>query len=183
MERSANPGLSLDTPSPSSQQVKPQRHQRVLACVLCQQRKVKCDKKFPCQNCLKSQAQCVPSMLAQRRRRRKFPERALLDRLRKYEELLHQNNITFEPLHKGLAGEKESTHAESGLDSDDEHPEAVGPDPSSLSTNINSESGYHAKYALFKELVFILKMTDYRRNVWHTMSQGVRLHRVRFELY
>ena len=145
--------MSLDTPSPSSKHIKPP--QRVLACVLCQQRKVKCDKKFPCQNCLKSQAQCVPSMLAQRRRRRKFPERALLDRLRKYEDLLHQNNITFESLHKGLAGEKESIHAESGLDSDDEHPEGVGPDSSSPSTKINSESDYHAKYALFKERVFI----------------------------
>ena len=155
MDRSAYPAVSLDTPFPSSQQMKPQ--QRVLACVLCQQRKVKCDHKFPCKNCLKSQAQCVPSMLAQRRRRRKFPERALLDRLRKYEDLLNQNNVTFEPLHKELAGEKESIHAESGLDSDNEHPEAVGPDSSNLSTTINSESDYNTKYALFKELVPTLR--------------------------
>ena len=148
MDRPAYPGIR---PAASSHQIKPQR---VLACVLCQQRKVKCDKNFPCQNCLKSQAQCVPSMLAQRRPRRRFPERALLDRLRKYEDLLHQNNITFEPLHKGSAGEKESMHAESGLDSDDEHPEAVGPDSSSLSTNSHPKSGHHAKYALFKELVY-----------------------------
>ena len=92
-------------------------------------------------------------MLAQRRRRRKFPERALLDRLRKYEDLLYQNNITFETLLKEWGGEKESINAESGLDSDDEHPEVVGPDSSSLSTTISSESGYNAKYALYKELV------------------------------
>lgn len=38
LERST-PDMSPDTPSPSSQLLKPQR---VLACVLCQQRKVKC---------------------------------------------------------------------------------------------------------------------------------------------
>ena len=143
------PDMPQDTPSPS-QLLKPQR---VLACVLCQQRKVKCDRKFPCANCIKSRAQCVPATLALRRRRRKFPERALLERLRKYEDLLRQNNIAFEPLHKDSAREKESLNAESGYDSDDEHPETVGPDLSTLSTTVKSERGYEAKYALFKELV------------------------------
>ena len=143
------PDMSPDTPSPSSQLLKPQR---VLACVLCQQRKVKCDRKFPCVNCIKSRAQCVPT-LAQRRRRRRFPERALLERLRKYEDLLRQNNITFEPLHKDSAREKESLNAGSGSDSDDGHPETVGPDLSTLSTTVKSERGYEDKYALFKELV------------------------------
>lgn len=34
--------------------------QRVLACVLCQQRKIKCDRKFPCVSCRKAGVQCVP---------------------------------------------------------------------------------------------------------------------------
>ena len=145
------PDMSADMPSPSSQPLKPQR---VLACVLCQQRKVKCDKrKFPCTNCIKSQAQCVPATLAQRQRRRRFPERALLERLRKYEDLLRQNNITFEPLHKDSAGEKESFNAESGHDSDGEHPETMGPDLSSLSTTVNPRKSYETKYALSKQLV------------------------------
>lgn len=72
--------------------------QRVLACVLCQQRKIKCDRKFPCVNCVRACAQCVPAALAPRQRRRTFPERELLERLRHYEGLLRQNNIKFEPL-------------------------------------------------------------------------------------
>lgn len=95
----------------------------------------------------------MPATLAQRRRRRRFPERALLERLRKYEDLLRQNNIPFEPLHKDSARETESLNAESSYNSDDEHPETVGPDLSPLSTTVKSERGYEAKYALFKELV------------------------------
>ena len=142
--------MSPGTPSPSSQLLKPQR---VLACVLCQQRKVKCNRKFPCANCVKSQAQCVPATLAQRRRRRRFPERALLERLRMYQDLLHQNNITFEPLHEELAREKESLNEERHYDSDDEHLQTTGPDLSTPLTTVKSERCYGAKYALFKDLV------------------------------
>ncbi|KAI3324420.1 hypothetical protein HD806DRAFT_495026 [Xylariaceae sp. AK1471] len=71
--------------------------QRVLACSLCQQRKVKCDRRSPCGNCTKLGKSCIPAALAPRRRR--FPERALLDRLRKYESLLQEHKIEFEPLH------------------------------------------------------------------------------------
>ncbi|KAL8687300.1 MAG: hypothetical protein Q9218_006484 [Villophora microphyllina] len=93
MSSASAPNLSQYTPSSTSQSSKPQR---VLACVLCQQRK--------------------------RRRRRRFPERALLDRLAKYEDLLRHNNIPFEPLHKDSAGGKESHQRESGDGSDDEQP-------------------------------------------------------------
>ncbi|RAK97960.1 transcription factor domain protein [Aspergillus ibericus CBS 121593] len=78
--------------------VKPQH---AFACVLCQQRKVKCDRKFPCASCLRAGAQCVPT-LAPRPRRRRFPERELLERLRRYESLLRQHNIPFEPLHTSV---------------------------------------------------------------------------------
>lgn len=77
------------------------RSPRVLACVLCQQRKVKCDRKFPCANCVRAGAQCVPT-LGPRPRRRRFPERELLDRVRRYEDLLRQNNVPFEPLHASV---------------------------------------------------------------------------------
>ncbi|MCJ1356057.1 MAG: hypothetical protein MMC33_006051, partial [Icmadophila ericetorum] len=132
------------------------RSQRVLACVLCQQRKVKCDRKYPCANCIKSRAQCVPATQVSRRRRRRFPERELLERLRKYEDLLRQNNIKFEPLHKDSAGEKESPNVEAGYDSDDEQPKTAGVDWSSPSTTVNSERAYEAK------------------NIWHAMSQEFR---------
>jgi hypothetical protein len=82
------------------------RTQRVLACVLCQQRKVKCDRKLPCFNCTKAGVQCESAALAPRQRRRRFPERELLDRLRRYEDLLRRNNIPFEPLHSKSAAEQ-----------------------------------------------------------------------------
>ena len=75
--------------------------QRVLACQACQQRKVKCDRRFPCANCVRAQAQCVPAGLVPRQRRRRFPERELLARIRHYESVLQQHKISFEPLHPG----------------------------------------------------------------------------------
>lgn len=123
--------------------------QRVLACVLCQQRKVKCDRKYPCANCIKSRAQCVPATQVARQRRRRFPERELLDRLRKYEDLLRQNNVKFEPLHKDPAGERGSLNVEKSYDSDDEPASnaapAGGPSPS---TTTDSEKAWDAKYVL-----------------------------------
>jgi ribosomal protein L13E len=89
-------GSSPDLHSPTYQYAKPQR---VLACVLCQQRKVRCDRKFPCANCTKAGVQCTSAALLPRQRRRRFPERELLDRLRHYEDLLRRNHIQFEPLH------------------------------------------------------------------------------------
>jgi len=55
-------------------------------CVLCQQRKVKCDRELPCSNCQKACAECIsPSTLPPRPRKRRFPEAELLARIRKYE--------------------------------------------------------------------------------------------------
>jgi hypothetical protein len=116
---------------------------RVLACVLCQQRKVRCDRQSPCMldtsiypsidpsiqspqshhrissdtcqmlvhltstfnclchegsNCIKAQTECVPATLQPRRKRRRFPESELLERLRRYEDLLRQNGVSIEPL-------------------------------------------------------------------------------------
>ncbi|KAM6507951.1 hypothetical protein FSOLCH5_013151 [Fusarium solani] len=129
------------------------KSQRILACILCQQRKVKCDRRFPCANCVRHQVQCVPATQT-RPRRRRFPERELLDRLRKYEDLLRQNKVKFEPLHKDPgSGEQESPGGSYG--SDHEQPEAAGVDTPSPSTT-KSESTYEAK------------------NIWHAMAQGSR---------
>ncbi|KIW88149.1 uncharacterized protein Z519_11260 [Cladophialophora bantiana CBS 173.52] len=147
------PLMSQATAWTSSQASQPQR---VLACVLCQQRKVKCDRVFPCANCVRSRAQCVPGSLAKRQRRRRLPERELLERLRKYEDLLRQNNVAFEPLHGDSTRGKGPFIAHSGFGSDDERPETVGPDISTPATTIQPGRGYGAK------------------NVWHAMSQGYR---------
>lgn len=86
----------MATPISPSQQTATIKSRRVLACVLCQQRKIKCDRTFPCVNCVRAGEQCEQ---ATRQRRRRFAERDLLARLRHYESLLRQHNIKFDPLH------------------------------------------------------------------------------------
>ncbi|KAK0610961.1 hypothetical protein B0T14DRAFT_529379 [Immersiella caudata] len=120
------------------------RVQRVLACVLCQQRKVKCDRVFPCSGCVKSDVQCVPGSMIARQRKRRFPERELLNRIRNYEALLIENNVKFDPLHGGPR-------------------RAADPDPSggpgegaSPTESTPAKSEYEPK------------------NFWHAMNQAIR---------
>ncbi|KAK0620079.1 fungal-specific transcription factor domain-containing protein [Immersiella caudata] len=70
----------------------PRGYSRVLACALCQQRKVKCDRQIPCATCTKAGvgASCVPSTPAPVRRRRR-PAQDLRRRLARCEELLLQH--------------------------------------------------------------------------------------------
>ncbi|KAM0313199.1 hypothetical protein ACHAO8_005696 [Botrytis cinerea] len=125
------------------------KSQRVLACRRCQQRKIKCDRREPCSSCVKSRVQCIPATQFPRQRRRRFAERELLDRLRKYEDLLRQNNIKFEPLHKG------SPRTGSHNDSDDEQPKATA-STSSPSSTTNPDKIHGVM------------------NLWHAMSQEFR---------
>lgn len=124
--------------NPTSQSAK---LQRVLACVRCQQRKVKCDRSFPCLNCRSSQAQCVPATVTTRsQRRRRFPERELLDRLRTYEELLRQNDIEFEPLHASGVPTRQGNKQDSNS-------------PQDLHSNerkVDRKQIYQAKYAHYR---------------------------------
>jgi hypothetical protein len=142
---STAPGIQENRPSNSPGAPPSLRPHRVLACVLCQQRKVKCDRQFPCANCVKSRAQCVPSTLAQRKRKRRFGDRELLEHLRKYEDLLRQNNIPFEPLHQNWAPRQERSNAENLDNSDDERPAVIGTGLSTPSTTVKSEGGYQPK--------------------------------------
>jgi hypothetical protein len=67
------------------------------SCILCQQRKVKCDRQKPCSNCLKARAECIPSAPSQpRRRRKKLSETDLATRLKKYEQLLRTHGVKIE---------------------------------------------------------------------------------------
>ncbi|KAJ5448398.1 Transcription factor [Penicillium cf. griseofulvum] len=98
----------MATPASASEQTVTAKTQRTLACVLCQQRKIKCDHTFPCINCVRA---CVQCKQATRQRRRRFPEKELLERLRYYERLLRRHNIKFDPLHtpvtdSGSSGEE-----------------------------------------------------------------------------
>lgn len=69
------------------------------SCILCQQRKVRCDKSKPCSNCVKAGVECrvVPPQ-PPRRRKKRVSERDLVERLRQYESLLSQHGIEFDGL-------------------------------------------------------------------------------------
>jgi hypothetical protein len=72
---------------------------RGTSCVLCQQRKVRCDKNKPCSNCVKAKVECrvVPPQ-PPRRRKKRLQEKDLIERLKKYETLLSENGVNFEPI-------------------------------------------------------------------------------------
>ncbi|OTB11646.1 hypothetical protein K445DRAFT_67853 [Daldinia sp. EC12] len=92
----AGSSVNYTPPNPDSSIVKVTRGH---SCVLCQQRKVRCDKSKPCSNCVKANVECrvVPPQ-PPRRRKKRVPERDLVERLRKYEALLAQNGIEFDSL-------------------------------------------------------------------------------------
>ncbi|RAL10654.1 C6 zinc finger domain protein [Aspergillus homomorphus CBS 101889] len=141
----------MATPISASDQtattVKPQR---VLACVLCQQRKIRCDRTFPCANCVRANVQCEQAI---RQRRRRFPERELLARLRLYESLLRQHNIKFDPLHTPTAD-----HRSPSDDGPDELPEEAESEGTLADTNPRPS---REKTAVKTKSL----------NLWHAMSQ------------
>jgi hypothetical protein len=155
LEQSTSAATSLTAAYPDRTSSQLPKQPRVLACLLCQQRKVRCDRKFPCANCTRSHAQCVPAATQNpRQRRRRFPERELLDRLRHYESLLRQNNIEFAPLHRAIptteAGPVETYDNSNGHDPRENEtsvPASSASQASSPSTKVKSETVYEAKYA------------------------------------
>lgn len=68
--------------------------QRLLACAPCRQRKVRCDHKSPCTPCIKARFDCVPAIPVQHRQRRS--EHHLLARIRRYESILRENNVSYD---------------------------------------------------------------------------------------
>ena len=89
---STNVPAPPQTISPASTESPGEPHpHRKHPCVLCQKRKVKCDRNYPCGNCTKARVECIsPTTLPPKRRKKRFPEAELLARLRKYEEHLRR---------------------------------------------------------------------------------------------
>lgn len=68
------------------------------SCILCQKRKVRCDKSKPCSNCVKAKAECT--VIPQRPRGKRGAPRPqakdMMERLKKYEELMIKHGIEFD---------------------------------------------------------------------------------------
>ncbi|KAL1893730.1 hypothetical protein Sste5346_006231 [Sporothrix stenoceras] len=101
--------MANSTASPSSPPPpRPPSPRQPYACVICCERKVKCDKRQPCLSCTKSGLHCRyrPSPPPPRRKKRTFPEQepvetssdseALLRRLRPYEAILRGAGISLD---------------------------------------------------------------------------------------
>nr|ANM86355.1 putative transcription factor [Cladonia uncialis subsp. uncialis]AUW31218.1 putative transcription factor [Cladonia uncialis subsp. uncialis] len=73
---------------------------KLISCTLCQQRKVKCDKRQPtCTTCATHRASCIYVAPARsQRKRKKSSEEELLDRLNRYEALLNIHGISLDGL-------------------------------------------------------------------------------------
>jgi hypothetical protein len=100
MHRPQSAYISFDVPDHPDNP--PLKLTRGTSCVLCQQRKVRCDKNKPCANCVKAGVACNVVPPQRPRRRRKPHERDLVDRLRTYETLLAKNGIKFESIESDL---------------------------------------------------------------------------------
>ena len=100
------------------------------SCLICRQRKVKCDRHTPCSNCAKAATQCsfIPPVRG-KRRRTKFPKEGLRAKLRRYEDLLKSYGAKIEPSDYG-----DDSNLETASQPDVEMAEAAKP-------RSNSEGG------------------------------------------
>lgn len=87
-----------------------------------------------------------------RQRKRRFPERELLERLRKYEAIMRQNNVKFDALHDGTNDVKSSP--------DDYYSDHEQEDDES--SRARSEETTEAKYGTFTGDLNTLREADYR---------------------
>jgi hypothetical protein len=163
------PEHSADALSPPAPASKPQR---VFSCVLCSQRKVKCDRKSPCGNCVKADAQCISATSAPRQRRLRFAERELLDRLRLHEDLLRKHNMHFQLLHAAATTSPITSNGMTDGQQHDEQIEAGHTTPTELphNTKRNTEST-QALYVTQK--ILETEKTNPIRSFWLAMDRKV----------
>lgn len=114
-ESSQTPSTTAgDTPksNPTSVPPPPRKH----PCLLCQQRKVKCDRNEPCSNCIKAgAAKCEAApQYPPRKRKRRFPEAELLARLRRYERHLRSYGADIEAINREDLGSEPQDTTQSG---------------------------------------------------------------------
>ncbi|KAG0646739.1 Aurofusarin cluster transcription factor aurR2 [Hyphodiscus hymeniophilus] len=110
--------------------------QRKHPCVLCQQRKVKCDRSEPCQNCVKAGVECISAAtLPPRKRKRRFPEAELLARIRRYEHHLKAYGADLDAINREIGVEGPSIPSNSAIKSNHSSPPVgsrpISPDPAS----------------------------------------------------
>ncbi|KAJ5884322.1 hypothetical protein N7504_011894 [Penicillium tannophilum] len=95
------------------------------SCMLCQQRKVRCDQQKPCSGCVRAQVECkVAPIQPPRRKKRKTQEVDLIGRLKRYEALMTQNGVNFSSI---LDTDRERNASEMASDIQNPSPGPVSP--------------------------------------------------------
>ncbi|KAI4169341.1 MAG: hypothetical protein LQ348_007287 [Seirophora lacunosa] len=160
-------------PAPVPHQL-PDRTLQPNACVICQRRKVKCDRTDPCLNCVKHRVQCEYRAPAPpRRRKRQSPDPQLHAKVRRYEQILQQHGVRVDDLDRSRRPDKSFERASSlaGATSDSGIETKYGPETSKS----NSSNGHrkpkppeNAPYAAtseeFKHLEELLESSDHEGN-------------------
>jgi hypothetical protein len=72
----------------------PEPNLKSYSCLICRQRKVKCNRQIPCNNCIKSEKQCsfIPPVRGKRKKIKPVTE-GLHAKVRRYEELLRSCGV------------------------------------------------------------------------------------------
>lgn len=97
--RSMQPDLNSYPPPPISHQQLPDRVLQPHSCVVCQRRKVKCDRANPCSNCVRHKVECeFRAPAPPRRRKRQSPDPHIHAKLRRYEDILQRYGVKPEDL-------------------------------------------------------------------------------------
>jgi hypothetical protein len=81
--------------SPDSFGVQATRVLKEFSCILCKQRKIRCDRQAPCSACVRAHAQCVRQSPAppRRRRKKKDSDLNLEAKIERYEKLLREYRV------------------------------------------------------------------------------------------
>ncbi|PTB70155.1 hypothetical protein BBK36DRAFT_1173378 [Trichoderma citrinoviride] len=91
---------------------RPEADLKNFSCLSCRQRKVKCDRRAPCQNCVKAERPCsFVAPVRGKRKRTKPPKETLHARVKRYEEMLKAYGAKIEPFEDG---EESGSEMESG---------------------------------------------------------------------
>ncbi|KAK2808467.1 hypothetical protein FQN50_004675 [Emmonsiellopsis sp. PD_5] len=144
------------------------------SCVLCYQRKVKCDKRDPCSSCTRSGAACVFRAPAPPRRRKgKTTEGILLARLRKYEEIIRKHGINIENVDSAFAQSDAYTDTPVNTSLPIRPKNGVKED-----TDLGLLVGEEGKSKYFDRLVNLSPpgkyMANVNSNLWMTLSDELR---------
>jgi hypothetical protein len=86
----ANERLSHVNTSPVGESPRPPSHQKLLSCLDCRQKKVKCDKTYPCKGCQHSGSECVFPLRKRKARKPRSRNAEMILRLGRLEELLEK---------------------------------------------------------------------------------------------